>query len=172
MKKVTQKDLTIGLPTVLGGSAGAFASSALAPHLGKPAVANAPTQKELYMKAGLHLVIAGIAAYGYMAIDGKDALSEAGKGAALVIAAVNGVQTISTAISSVPAVKERLMADTSAMKVVRDGLGLACPCERTTVPRYMPQPQLNGYKRRRGMNYPAPVNGEVLFEQKSDGYLF
>lgn len=156
MNKVNQKSvLEVALPAVGGGVAAAFATNAIGKAIKAPT-----TKNESYKKAGIHAVIAVISGYAYLALNGNDAASKAGRAAGLVGAVTNTLAVVSTLVNSSDKATQALAADTAVNKLIRNGLG--CPCEAGN--NYA---QLNRPHRRRALRMPvfAPDGSGASFEE-------
>ena len=161
MKKVTSKELQVGMPTVLGAVLAAFVTNGLVPEITKPAVAGAPTQTEIFKKAGISAGIALLSGYVFLATDGKDAMSEAIKGFTLTTTGMNLLNTGAALMETQPKITDKLAADTTANRVIKNGLGLKCPETTNTFRTY---PVLNGHQLRYPWTNPNP-------EQQNNGYI-
>lgn len=136
----------------LGAFTSVLATNLVTANLGKPKVENAPTQNEMRVKAGIHGFLGLASGIGLVFIEGDDFLSNTLKGLCATGVGLNSMGVITSLAQSSSTVKEKLMKQGTIQKVVRDAIGLKCPCNRN-IPQRMNQYQLNRPKRR-GMRAP------------------
>lgn len=163
MKNDKNSDVMKDIAYLGGVALGIFVTKAVVPMVFKPAVANAPSQKEILTKAGVQAGLSLATGYGYTMVGSDDSMSLLLKGGLAGMAGTNLIDAGGGFISSSTTVKEKLMANNVPSKMLRNGFGLGCPCTTTAPTRMQNTPYLNGYGRRRnGMGTPGnPANGNV-----------
>lgn len=133
-KKVTQKDVSTGLPTVVGAGVGVMVARGITGVVVKneTGVLLTEDQKKKKLYVGLACLVAG--AYGFMAVDGNDLASSGVKGLAIGTALNGFTDVVAHLADKAPAKPD---TTTTTGKFLANALG--CPCEASaTQPTFAP----------------------------------
>lgn len=127
-KQVSQKEISTGLPTVIGAGAGVMVARGISGSVIKAESGVPLSDKQKKTKLFVALGCMALGAYGYMAIDGNDAVASGAKGLALGTA-LNGVLDIASHIADKS--PEKPNTSTPTGRFLASALG--CPCQSSNV---------------------------------------
>lgn len=155
-KKITGKDVSANLPTLVGAGAGIMVARGISGSYTDSKNGDVLTEDQ--KKKKLHVAIASlvVGAAGFMAISGDDAVTKAAKGASLGLGVFGLLDMVSHASNSSSYFKKVTEAPTTTGKFLSNALG--CACEQ---PTYR---SLNRPAHRRALRMPefvAPVQNDL-----------
>lgn len=136
-KKVSQKDVSTGLPTVIGAGAGVMVARGISGVVVKDEAGVPLTDDQKKKKLYVALALLAGGAYGFMAIEGNDTVATATKGLALG-AALNGVLDVVSHLAD----KSPAKPDTTTTTGKFIASALACPCDTVAAEKVVYVPTL------------------------------
>jgi hypothetical protein len=151
LKKVSQKDVSAGVPTLIGAGAGFMVARGVSGSVVNSTAGIPLTDDQKKKKLYVALACLAIGGYGLMAVDGNDSVSVGVKGVAIGTA-LNGLSDVVAHLADKAPAKPD--TTTATGKFLANALG--CPCETAPMPmnayaplarpRSLRMPEVNQYQ--------------------------